>query len=279
MLVLDGKAVAAFHRERVERRLDGLKERQITPKLAIICAGEDKPSIMYAKSMKRVALDVGIGAEIYAKAATVTEEELLQLIEAFNQDPSIFGILLTMPLPAHINADRIISCIDPGKDIDGLTDTNVANLFKGRPGFVPCTPRAVISILDYYHLSLSGKVVVIVGRSNVVGKPLAQMCLNRNATVTHCHTKTKDLKAMTKRADIVIAAAGQAKLITRDMIKPGATIVDVGINRIDGRTVGDVDFDDAATIAGAITPVPGGVGSVTTMMVLESVVCGVSQTD
>ncbi len=169
--------------------------------------------------------------------------------------------------------------IDPAKDIDGLTDTSVANLFNGRPGFVPCTPRAVIAMLDYYHISLSGKNVVIVGRSNVVGKPLAQLCLNRNATVTHCHTKTRDLCEMTLQADILISAAGRAKLIKRSMVKPGAVVIDVGINRVDGKTVGDVDFDDVATIARAITPVPGGIGAVTTMMVLESVVCGVVQAD
>ena len=279
MQILDGKAVAAFHRERVERRLDDLKERLITPELAIICIGDDKPSQMYAKSMKRVALDVGIAAEIYAMDSAVTETEILAMIESFNQNEAIFGILLTMPMPEHINAQRIIRAISPDKDIDGLTDTSVANLFNGRAGFVPCTPRAVISILDYYHISLFGKVVVIVGRSNVVGKPLAQLCLNRNATVTHCHTKTKNLSSMTKRADILISAAGHAKLITRDMVKPGAVVIDIGINRVDGKTVGDVDFDEVATIAGAITPVPGGVGAVTTMMVLESVVCGVGQTD
>ena len=184
-----------------------------------------------------------------------------------------------MPLLRHLNSQRIIDCIDPKKDVDGLTDVNIAHLYTGRPGFVPCTPRAVIAILDYYHISLSGKDVAIIGRSNVVGKPLAQLCLNRNATVTHCHTRTKDLKAVCRRADLVIAAAGRAGLVTGDMIKPGAVVIDVGINRVDGKTVGDVAFDEAAAVAGAVTPVPGGVGAVTTMMVLENVVCGIARTE
>ena len=231
MQLLNGKEVAAFHRERVERRL----------------------------------------ADI--------QEELLSLIDKLNEQASVFGILPMMPLPRHLNSQRIIDCIDPKKDVDGLTDVNIAHLYTGRPGFVPCTPRAVIAILDYYHISLSGKDVAIIGRSNVVGKPFSQLCLNRNATVTHCHTRTKELKAVCRRADLVIAAAGKAGLVTGDMIKPGAVVIDVGINRVDGKTVGDVVFDEVAAQAGAVTPVPGGVGAVTTMMVLENVVCGIARTE
>ncbi|MCI1821476.1 MAG: bifunctional 5,10-methylene-tetrahydrofolate dehydrogenase/5,10-methylene-tetrahydrofolate cyclohydrolase [Megasphaera sp.] len=279
MEILDGKAVAAFHREQIEQRLDDLHERQIHPELAIILAGSDKPSAMYAKSMCKVACSMGLKAEIYAEPGTVRENELIAMIEHFNEQPSIFGILMMMPLPSHMNANRVVNCIDPRKDVDGLTDKSIADLFTGRPGFVPCTPRAVISILDYYHVSLSGKEVVIVGRSNVVGKPLAQLCLNRNATVTHCHTRTRELSEVTRRADILISAAGRAKLIRRDMIKPGAVVIDVGINRWEGKTVGDVDFEEVKTVAGAITPVPGGVGAVTTMMIVENVVCGTKQTE
>ncbi len=279
MQLLNGKEVAAFHRERVERRLADIQEElHIQPELAIILVGDDAPSAMYAKSMQKTARAVGLKAEIYREAAEVSEVELLALIDKLNEDESVFGILPMMPLPRHLDSQRIIDCIDPKKDVDGLTDVNIAHLYTGRPGFVPCTPRAVIAILDYYHLSLSGKDVAIIGRSNVVGKPLAQLCLNRNATVTHCHTRTRDLKAV-RRADMIIAAAGKAGLVTGDMIKPGAVVIDVGINRVAGRTVGDVAFDEAAAVAGAITPVPGGVGAVTTMMVLENVVCGITRTE
>ena len=249
------------------------------PELAIILVGEDKPSAMYAKSMQKVAHSVGLTAEIYHRDTTVSEEELMALIRTLNQRPAVFGILPMMPLPAHVDTQRILNCIDADKDVDGLTDSSAARLFTGRPGFIPCTPRAVIAILDYYHISLTGKEVAIIGRSNVVGKPLAQLCLGRNATVTHCHTRTRDLKSLTKRADVVIAAAGKAGLVTADMVKPGAIVIDVGINRMNGKTVGDVAFDEVSQVAGAITPVPGGVGAVTTMMVLENTVCGAVQRD
>ncbi len=279
MQLLCGKEVAAFHREQVERRLAAWQEKNVQPELAIILVGEDKPSAMYAKSMQKVAHSVGLTAEIYHRDTSVSEEELMALIHTLNQRPAVFGILPMMPLPAHVDTQRILNCIDADKDVDGLTDSSAARLFTGRPGFIPCTPRAVIAILDYYHISLTGKEVAIIGRSNVVGKPLAQLCLRRNATVTHCHTRTRDLKSLTKRADVVIAAAGKAGLVTADMVKPGAIVIDVGINRMNGKTVGDVAFDEVSQVAGAITPVPGGVGAVTTMMVLENTVCGAVQRD
>ena len=279
MLLLDGKAVAAFHRERVESRIYDFQEQHIRPELAIVLAGQDKPSAMYASSMQRAARSVGLSAEIYRLSESVSERDIISMIEHFNEQKHIFGILMMMPLPHHLNTTRIINCISPDKDVDGLTDTNIARLFSGRSGFVPCTPRAVMAILDYYHISLTGKDVVIIGRSNVVGKPLAQLCLNRNATVTHCHTRTHDLKAAARRADVLISAAGAPGLITADMVKPGAVVIDVGINRVDGKTVGDVDFAGVSQVAGALTPVPGGVGAVTTMMVLENVVCRGAWTD
>lgn len=234
---------------------------------------------MYAASMKRTAESVGLNARICQEKEGVGEDELLLLIDRLNEDPAVFGILLMMPLPKSIDSQRIINRIDPSKDVDGLTDANIANLYTGRDGFVPCTPQAVMAILDYYHISLSGKEVVIIGRSHVVGKPLAQLCLSRNATVTVCHSRTNDLKAVCQRADVIMAAVGKAGLVTGDMIKPGAVVIDVGINRVDGKTVGDVAFEDAALRAGAITPVPGGVGAVTTMMILENVVCGIVRTE
>lgn len=272
MKLLDGKQVAAYYRSRIERRIDALKDEHIQPALAIILAGHDKPSAMYAASMQKTAHSVGLGAEIYEHSEDVPETELIALIERCNADRNVFGILLMMPLPPHLNARRIISAISPDKDVDGLTDCNMARLFAGQPSVVPCTPKAVMAILDYYDIELAGKEVVVIGRSTVVGKPLAQLCLARNATVTQCHTGTVDLKTVVQRGDVVIAAAGKAGLITADMIKPGAVVIDVGINRVDGKTVGDVAFAEVSSVAGAITPVPGGVGAVTTMMVLDNAI-------
>ncbi|OBZ34118.1 bifunctional 5,10-methylenetetrahydrofolate dehydrogenase/5,10-methenyltetrahydrofolate cyclohydrolase [Megasphaera sp. DISK 18] len=278
MQLLKGKDVAAFHSHRMAQQIQAVREKMgIDPELAIVVVGDDAPSAMYAASMQRTARSVGLKASIYREAADISEADLLALIDRLNEDPMVFGILLMMPLPKSIDSQCIINRIDPSKDVDGLTDANIANLYTGRAGFVPCTPQAVMAILDYYHISLSGKEVVIVGRSNVVGKPLSQLCLQQNATVTVCHSRTNDLKAVCQRADVVIAAAGKAGLVTGDMIKPGAVVIDVGINRVDGKTVGDVAFDDAALRAGAITPVPGGVGAVTTMMILENVVCGIAR--
>ena len=271
MQLLNGREVAAFHRERVERRLADIQEElHIQPELAIILVGDDAPSAMYARSMQKTARAVGLKAEIYQKPDSISEVELLSLIDKLNEQASVFGILPMMPLPRHLNSQRIIDCIDPKKDVDGLTDVNIAHLYTGRPGFVPCTPRAVIAILDYYHISLSGKDVAIIGRSNVVGKPLAQLCLNRNATVTHCHTRTKDLKAVCRRADLVIAAAGRAGLVTGDMIKPGAVVIDVGINRnAEGKVCGDV-APEVMEKAAYMTPVPGGAGPMTITMLMKN---------
>ena len=229
--------------------------------------------------MQKVAHAVGLKAEIYYRDADVSEDEVLALIDTLNTQPAVFGILPMMPLPSHIDTQRILNRIDADKDVDGLTDSSAARLFTGKKGFVPCTPRAVMAILDYYQIRLAGKHVVLIGRSNVVGKPLAQLCLNRNATVTICHSRTQPLQAFTKQADIVIAAVGKVGLVTKDMIKPGAVVIDVGINRVNGKTVGDVDFDDVSQVAAAVTPVPGGVGAVTTMMVLENTVYGAAPKD
>jgi len=280
MQLLNGKDVAAFHGKRIAQQIQVVREKKgIDPELAIVVVGDDAPSVMYAASMKRTAESVGLNARICLEKEGVGEDELLLLIDRLNEDPAVFGILLMMPLPKSIDSQRIINRIDSSKDVDGLTDANIANLYTEREGFVPCTPQAVMAILDYYHISLSGKEVVIIGRSHVVGKPLAQLCLSRNATVTVCHSRTNDLKAVCQRADVIMAAVGKAGLVTGDMIKPGAVVIDVGINRVNGKTVGDVAFEDAALRAGAITPVPGGVGAVTTMMILENVVCGIARTD
>lgn len=274
MQVLDGKKVAAFHCSRVECQLNELHKQGIRPELAMLLIGDDEPSAIYAASMKRVANSVGLTANIYRQDLSAQEDDIIAMIKNLNEKDSVYGILPMMPLPKKFNAVRIVNSIAPSKDVDGLTDANIARLFTSRPGFIPCTPRAVMAVFDYYHIPLTGKKVVIIGRSNIVGKPLAQLCLNRNATVTHCHTRTQDLRTETVCADILISAAGCTGLIGADMVKPGATVIDVGINRLAGKTVGDVVYDEVAKIAGAITPVPGGIGSVTTMMMLENVVCG-----
>lgn len=278
MQILNGKEVAAFHRRQILAKIEQEKEvGKAVPQLAILLVGDDAPSRMYAHSMQKAAEKAGLDAVIHQEAADVSEDELLSLLDRLNQDPKVRGILPMMPLPQGLDTRRVLDAIDPEKDVDGLTDTNIACLYSGRAGFVPCTPRAVMAILAYYQIDLCGKNVVIIGRSNVVGKPLFQLCLNENATVTVCHTRTKDLAAVCRKADVLIAAAGKAGLVHGDMVKDGAVVIDVGINRVDGKTVGDVVYEEAAAKAAAITPVPGGVGAVTTMMVLENVVCGTAQ--
>ena len=222
MKLLDGKEVAAFHRSRIERRIAELQKGHIQPKLVIFLVGGDKPSAMYAASMRERRRS-SIRQMCINTKRRCKEADLIARIEQCNADSSVFGILLMMPLPPHLDAQRVVNAIRPDKDADGLTDCNVARLFTGRPAFVPCTPQAVMAILDYYGVELAGKEVVVIGRSAVVGKPLAQLCLARNATVTQCHTGTADLKAVTRRGDVVIAAAGKAGLVTADMIKPGAS--------------------------------------------------------
>lgn len=272
MIILEGKRVAAHRGAQLQENLEKMKAAGICPELAILLIGDDKPSAMYAKSMQKRAASVGLRAEIHAIDGTTDQAEVLALIEALNANQSVYGILPMMPLPDGFDADAIVNAIAPEKDVDGLSDKNIARLFSGKASLVPCTPKAVMAILDDYGIELKGKRVVIVGRSNVVGKPLFQLCLNRHATVTVCHSRTVDLGAVTREADVVISATGKAHLIQKGMIRPGAVVIDVGINRENGKTIGDVDYDDLTDTAGAMTPVPGGVGVVTTMMVLENVV-------
>lgn len=270
MQLLSGKEVAAYVQQQIAGKLATLAERHIQPKLAIIVAGQDKPSLLYASSMQNVARKKGLDAAIYHIEENVTNEHVIEVIQACNADAGVYGILLMMPLPQGLDTLRIINAIDPEKDVDGLTDSNVARLFSGRHALVPCTPQAVMAILAYYHIELDGQHVVVLGRSNVVGKPVAQLCLEQHATVTICHSHTQELAQLTRTADILIVAIGKANFVTKDMVKPGAVVIDVGINRVDGKTVGDVDFTSVAAVAGALTPVPGGVGAVTTTMVLAN---------
>ena len=270
--ILDGKETAASLETVLKERLAKLRKQQLEPKLAIILAGSSKPSAMYASFMQKVAKGYGIESEIFRESEDITEEELGSLITDVSHDREITGILMMMPLPKGISEEKMISLIDPDKDVDGLTDTNSGRLFAGKEGLFGCTPRAVMAILDHYHINPDGKKAVVIGRSNVIGKPVSLMLLKKNATVTICHSHTKDVAHITKDADILVAAVGHAGYVTADMVKEGAVVIDVGINRVNGKTVGDVAFEEVAEKAGAITPVPGGVGSVTTTMVIENII-------
>lgn len=271
-MVLDGKEVAAALEEKIKSRLEKLKENSYIPKLAVILTGDHSASAMYASFMQKVAQKYGIQSELIKRGKDITEKELESLISDLNADVSVTGILMMMPLPEHICTQKMIDCIDPDKDVDGLTTVNAGRLFSGRDGFFGCTPRAVMEILRHYKIPLEGKDIVVIGRSNVIGKPISMMLLNENATVTICHSRSRNLKDMTRKADVIVVAVGHPCSLQGDMVKKGAVVIDVGINRIDGKTVGDVDYESVFPVAGAVTPVPGGVGAVTTTMVIESVI-------
>lgn len=272
MKILDGKAVAAAWRERLLRKITELKQKNCVPGLAIVLAGDSKPSLMYARFMEKVADSYGFKAAIYRRGEDVTQQDMEDLIHQLNEDDAVHGILMMMPLPRGIDSSRVIACMDPDKDIDGLTSVNLGRLAAGEEGHFPCTPRAVMAILDYYHIPLDGKRAVVLGRSKVVGRPVSLLLEAQNATVTVCHSHTADMETLAGEADILVAAMGRPEKVTSSMVKPGAVVIDVGINRVNGKTVGDVDFADVATVAGALTPVPGGVGSVTTTMVVDAIV-------
>ena len=271
-MILDGKETAAKLASDLKEKIAELAAKNRLPSLAIVLASEDKPSAMYAAHMMKVAEGYGISAKLIQKEAEISEADLIGVIEELNHDPAVTGILMMMPLPAHISEAHVIEAMDPDKDIDGLTSANLGRLMAGKDGLFPCTPRACMAILHHYGISIDGKRAVVLGRSIVVGNPVAQMLQKENATVTVCHSHTQNLPAVCREADILVAAIGRAEFVTADMIKPGAVVIDVGINRKDGKTVGDVAYEDAKEIAGAITPVPGGVGSVTTTMVIEALV-------
>jgi len=273
-ILLDGKQVAAERKTRIQTQIAALAVRGAKPGLAIVLVGDDAASRIYTTRMAKLAETMGMAVFVKELPAGISQVELLNLISALNADPAVQGILPMMPLPGHLDADQVAAHIQPAKDIDGLNPLTIGLVAAGKSLAAPCTPRAVIAILDHYHIELSGRRAVVIGRSNVVGKPLVHLLLARNATVTVCHSKTQDLAAVVSQGDIVIAAVGKVNLVQADMIKPGAVVIDVGINEVDGKMVGDVDFERVSPIASAITPVPGGVGAVTTTMVLEAVLQG-----
>lgn len=271
MIELGGKAVAQARQEALQQTIGDLKKRGLTPTLAVLLVGDEHGASMYAAFMEKVARKAGIGFVLRHLEGNTGHKEVEEALDALNTDDAVHGILPLMPMPAGVDVEALLGRLDSRKDIDGLTIQNMGLLSAGKGAFVPCTAKACMAILDHYGIALAGKHVVVVGRSAVIGKPVAELALAANATVTICHSHTQDLGAMTRQADILIAAAGKAHMITADMVKPGAVVIDVGINSLDGKTVGDVDYEQVAPVARAITPVPGGVGSVTTTMMLESV--------
>lgn len=269
--IIDGKALAAKKQAALQEKVERLKaESGPVPGLVVILVGDDPASQVYVRNKERFAKKVGFLSETVRLSESISEEELIQVIEKYNKDERFHGILVQLPLPKHINDKRVILAIDPKKDVDGFHPMNTGHLWSGRPVMVPCTPAGIMELLREYEVALEGKTAVIIGRSNIVGKPMAQLLLEKNATVTLAHSRTRDLAKVTKQADILIVAIGQGHFVTADFVKEGAVVIDVGMNRdVDGRLIGDVDFEGVEPIASLITPVPGGVGPMTITMLME----------
>ncbi len=267
--LIDGNALSKQLRADVSARVTALKAKGITPGLAVILVGDNSASQVYVRNKVKACEDTGMHSVLETWPATMTEAELLARVDAMNQDASIHGILVQLPLPGHMNAQRVIEAISPEKDVDGFHIASAGALMTGLPGFWPCTPYGCMKMLESIGYELKGKHAVVIGRSNIVGKPMAMMLLQQNATVTICHSGTQDLKAMTLQADVIVAAVGKRNVLTADMVKPGAVVLDVGMNRNDeGKLCGDVDFAGVKEVAGYITPVPGGVGPMTITMLM-----------
>lgn len=271
--IIDGKAVAARICEELKAKVAALTAAGKQPGLAVIIVGNNPASRVYVNNKKKKCAELGIYSEEHALAESVTEAELLGLIDRLNQDPKIHGILVQLPLPEHLNEQLILDRISPAKDVDGFHPVNVGRMLIGLPGFLPCTPAGVMELIKETGINIAGKECVVVGRSNIVGKPQGILLLREHGTVTICHSRTKDLGEVCRRADILVVAVGKAELITGEMVKPGAVVIDVGMNRNEaGKLVGDVQFDSVAQVAGWITPVPGGVGPMTIAMLMRNTV-------
>ncbi|AAK34300.1 TPA: bifunctional methylenetetrahydrofolate dehydrogenase/methenyltetrahydrofolate cyclohydrolase [Streptococcus pyogenes] len=269
--LIDGKALAQKMQQELAAKVNNLKQKKgIVPGLAVILVGDDPASQVYVRNKERAALTVGFKSETVRLSEFICQEELIAVIERYNADNTIHGILVQLPLPNHINDKKIILAIDPKKDVDGFHPMNTGHLWSGRPLMVPCTPSGIMELLREYNVNLEGKHAVIIGRSNIVGKPMAQLLLDKNATVTLTHSRTRQLEEVCRCADVLIVAIGQGHFITKQYIKDGAIVIDVGMNRDDnGKLIGDVAFDEVAEVAAKITPVPGGVGPMTIAMLLE----------
>ncbi len=271
-VIINGKETAIAVREGIRREVEAfVAEKKTVPGLAVVIVGNDAASQVYVRNKHKACAEVGMYSEVHELPAETTEDELLLLIDKLNKDPQIHGILVQLPLPKHLCEEKVILAIDPRKDVDAFHPQNVGKIMIGNFSFVPCTPAGVMELLKHYNISPAGKHCVIIGRSNIVGKPQAMLMLKENATVTICHSKTEDLSAIARTADILVAAVGKAGFVTAGMVKEGAVVIDVGINRnADNKLCGDVDFDSVAPIASYITPVPGGVGPMTITMLLKN---------
>ncbi|MDM5211748.1 bifunctional methylenetetrahydrofolate dehydrogenase/methenyltetrahydrofolate cyclohydrolase FolD [Peribacillus sp. RS7] len=277
--IINGKEIAEAVRQEISKEVQQLREKNIVPGLAVILVGDNQASQTYVRNKQKACEDLGMHSVLIKKPAGLSQEELIQSIDELNQDDSIHGILVQLPLPGHIQEKAIIEAISPEKDVDGFHPINIGRMMTGQDAYLPCTPYGVMVMLEYIDYDLEGKHVVIVGRSNIVGKPAGQMFLNANATVTYCHSKTKDLAYYTKQADVVVAAVGKRDTITSDHIKEGAVVIDVGMNRNDeGKLCGDVAFDEVKTKASYITPVPKGVGPMTITMLMKNTVKSAQKT-
>lgn len=270
MRLIDGKIISASVKERVKGEVEALKQQGITTGLAVIIVGEDPASKVYVANKKKACEALGIISEEYALPADTTQEQLLALIDKLNNKKSINGILCQLPLPKHLDEQAVINAILPEKDVDAFHPQNVGKIMLGDYDFVPCTPAGIMEMLAYENIDIEGKTCVVIGRSNIVGKPMGMLLLHKNGTVTICHSRTKNLKEVCANADILVAAVGRPRFVTADMVKEGAVVIDVGINRVDGKLVGDVDFEAVKDKCEAITPVPGGVGPMTIAMLMQN---------
>ncbi len=270
MKLIDGKIISASVKQRVKEEVEALKKEGITTGLAVIIVGEDPASKVYVANKKKACEMLGIISEEYALPENTTQEELLSLIDELNNKATINGILCQLPLPKHLDEQAVINAILPEKDVDAFHPQNVGKIMLGDYDFVPCTPAGIMEMLKYENIDISGKTCVVIGRSNIVGKPMGMLLLHQNGTVTICHSRTKDLASVCKEADILVAAVGRPNFVTADMVKEGAVVIDVGINRVDGKLVGDVDFNAVKDKCSAITPVPGGVGPMTIAMLMQN---------
>lgn len=273
MLVLgvniDGKQLAKLLQEQMKEEVALLKESGLTPGLVVLLVGEDSASQVYVRNKDLAAARIGIVSKVERYPETITEAELLAEIDKYNTDPQFHGILVQLPLPKHIDENKVLLAIDPNKDVDGFHPLNLGALFAGHPTMIPCTPYGIIKMFEHYDIDLEGKNAVVIGRSNIVGKPMAQLLLQKNATVTMAHSKTKNLAALCRQADILVVAIGRGHFVTKDFVKPGAVVIDVGMNRNEaGKLIGDVAYDEVAPVASYITPVPGGVGPMTITMLM-----------
>lgn len=271
MTVIDGKALAAKMQAALEEKTARLKaEKGLVPGLVVILVGEDPASQVYVRNKERSALSAGFRSEVVRVPASISEEELLELIERYNQDDAWHGILVQLPLPAHISEEKVLLAIDPDKDVDGFHPTNMGKFWSGHPVMIPSTPAGIMEMFKEYQIDLEGKTALVIGRSNIVGKPMAQLLLDANATVTIAHSRTKNLAELARQADILVVAIGRGHFVTKEFVKPGAVVIDVGMNRDEnGKLIGDVKYDEVAEVASHITPVPGGVGPMTITMLME----------